>query len=228
MKAQKAELEKQRALKLQQAQEEKARNEKLRQESQKQTIVTQKTEMVSQKMEQSSQRMEQSSQKMEQFSHLEEVRKINEQRNLERQRLEMMVAQESKMVSSQVAKRSDDVHGQGWGNVTTGFVNRTKLGFLQRASMDRDLMWEREGSAAPSSGSVRRVTWADSPASSRPDSRLQEVDTLHAQTPPLAGEWAVARSGENNVSSQRTFTQQSGGMSKQTVSSSAAFQSPPL
>merc|ERR1719153_2197193 len=134
------------------------------------------------------------------------MKRLHEQKILERQRLEMMISQESKVTSGQVSKRADDVHGLGWGNVTTGFVNRKKLGFLQRAtdSMERD--WSAEASPAPSGG--RRVTWADSSSGSRPDSRLQDVDTVRVQTPPLAGEWAVARSAEKSSSLSH---QQTGG-----------------
>merc|ERR1719382_2198031 len=126
---------------------------------------------------------------------------MHEQKILERQRLEMMISQESKMTAGQVSKRADDVHGLGWGNVTTGFVNRKKLGFLQRAadSMERD--WSSEASPAPSA-TGRRVTWADSSPGSRPDSRLQDIDAMRAQTPPLAGEWAVTKSAAKSVSQQ--------------------------
>merc|ERR1711962_1525632 len=138
--------------------------------------------------------------RQEESNNMEEMKRLHEQKILERQRLEMMISQESKVTSGQVSKRADDVHGLGWGNVTTGFVNRKKLGFLQRAtdSMERD--WSAEASPAPSGG--RRVTWADSSSGSRPDSRLQDVDTVRVQTPPLAGEWAVARSAEKSVSQQ--------------------------
>ena len=127
------------------------------------------------------------------------------------------------MTAGQVSKRADDVHGLGWGNVTTGFVNRKKLGFLQRAadSMERD--WSSEASPAPSGG--RRVTWADSSPGSRPDSRLQDVDTMRAQTPPLAGEWAVAKSAERSVSSQQSFSQQQMGGVQFSGQSSSAFSS---
>ena len=135
----------------------------------------------------------------------------------------MMISQESKMTAGQVSKRADDVHGLGWGNVTTGFVNRKKLGFLQRAadSMERD--WSSEASPAPSGG--RRVTWADSSPGSRPDSRLQDIDTMRAQTPPLAGEWAVAKSAERSVSSQQSFSQQQMGGVQFSGQSSSAFSS---
>merc|ERR1711872_358583 len=127
---------------------------------------------------------------------------------LERQRLEQMINQESKVVKSgQVAKRSDDVHGLGWGNVTTGFVSKKKLGFLQREmSMERD---SNEGSPAPGAFGSRtrglRVTFADSPGGSRPGSsagwveRVTEMDSqsLRAQTPPLAGEWAVSKGSKS-------------------------------
>merc|ERR1719458_1319655 len=122
-----------------------------------------------------------------------------------------MISQESKMTAGQVSERADDVHGLGWGNVTTGFVNRKKLGFLQRAadSMERD--WSSEASPAPSA-TGRRVTWADSSPGSRPDSRLQDIDTMRAQTPPLAGERAVTKSAAKSVSQQSSsFSQQQTG-----------------
>merc|ERR1719228_2367220 len=119
MTAKKAEMEQQRLLRKQQEEEERIRNEKLRQESERQFVMTQKTEMTYQKDE---------------SSHMEEMKRQHEQKLLERQRLEMMISQESKVAKGQVAKRSDDVHGLGWGNVTTGFVSRKKLGFLQHAA----------------------------------------------------------------------------------------------
>merc|ERR1711963_348582 len=166
----------------------------MRREEEKQVSVT-KTEIIT---------------RQEETNNMEEMKRMHEQKILERQRLEMMISQESKMSAGQVSKRADDVHGLGWGNVTTGFVNRKKLGFLQRAtdSMERD--WSAEESPAPSAG--RRVTWADSSSGSRPDSRLQDVDTVRVQTPPLAGEWAVARSAEKLVSQQSSsFSQQQTG-----------------
>merc|ERR1719189_2293461 len=180
------------------------RQEKLRQESERQVSMT-KTEIITRK---------------EESNNMEEMKRMHEQKILERQRLEMMISQESKMTAGQVSKRADDVHGLGWGNVTTGFVNRKKLGFLQRAadSMERD--WSSEASPAPSGG--RRVTWADSSPGSRPDSRLQDIDTMRSQTPPLAGEWAVAKSAERSVSSQQSFSQQQmGGVQFSGQSSSA-------
>merc|ERR1719431_1250764 len=151
MNQQRAEMEQQRLLKLKQQEEERIRNEKLRYDAEKQERqVTQKTEVSYQKTE---------------SSNMEDLRKQHEARLLERQRLEMMVSQEANLAKGQVAKRSDDVHGLGWGNVTTGFVSRKKLGFLQRAaSMEPD--WSEEGSPAPSGGRGQglRVTWADSPS----------------------------------------------------------------
>merc|ERR1711962_1710528 len=195
MGAQREEMERQRLLKRQQEEEERIRLEKMRREEERQGSVK-KTEIIS---------------RQEESNNMEEMKRLHEQKILERQRLEMMISQESKVTSGQVSKRADDVHGLGWGNVTTGFVNRKKLGFLQRAtdSMERD--WSAEASPAPSGG--RRVTWADSSSGSRPDSRLQDVDTVRVQTPPLAGEWAVARSAEKSVSQQSSsFShQQTGG-----------------
>merc|ERR1719369_1831978 len=146
--------------------------------------------------------------KSEESNHLAELKRQEELKMLERQRLEQMIMQESKLVKGQVAKRSDDVHGLGWGNVTTGFVSRKKLGFLQREiSMERD---SHEGSPASGFGSRTRglrVTFAESPGGSRPESgagwteRVAEMDsqTMRAQTPPLAGEWAVSK-GSNSES----------------------------
>merc|ERR1712210_388131 len=211
MQAQREELERQRLLKRQQEEEERMRQEKLRRESENQVSMT-KTEIITRK---------------EESNNMEEMKRMHEQKILERQRLEMMISQESKMTSGQVSKRADDVHGLGWGNVTTGFVNRKKLGFLQRASDSMERDWSAEASPAPSSG--RRVTWADSSPGSRPDSRLQDIDTMRAQTPPLAGEWAVTKSAAKSVSQQSSsFSQQQTGGGVQFSSgqsSSSSFQS---
>merc|ERR1711936_1200600 len=84
-----------------------------------------------------------------------------------------------------------------------------------------------EASPAPSGG--RRVTWADSSSGSRPDSRLQDVDTMRAQTPPLAGEWAVTKSAAKSVSQQASSfsQQQTGGVqfSGQSSTQASAFSS---
>jgi hypothetical protein len=123
------------------------------------------------------------------------------------------VLADSRMVKGHVTRRSDDPHGQGFGNVKTGFVSSTKLSFLQQASYTLD----RDASPAPSNGSScggrskgLRVTWAESPGSSRPASHLGWVDgaagtsssssgmaaaAARAQTPPLAGEWAGSSTG---------------------------------
>merc|ERR1711890_125090 len=88
--------------------------------------------------------------------------------------------------------------------------------------------WSVEGSPAPSDSKARgmRVTWADSPAGSRPDSRLQDVDTLRAQTPPLAGEWAVSRVAESKQMSSSSSAQlTSGHSSSMQASQSASFSS---
>lgn len=110
----------------------------------------------------------------------------------------LLICAESRVVKGHVTRRSDDPHGQGFGNVKTGFVSSTKLSFLQQAvALDRD------ASPSPSLGSSSggrtkglRVTWAESPGSSRPASNLGWADGMggaaaaRAQTPPLAGEWA--------------------------------------
>merc|ERR1712227_689516 len=189
------EMERQRLLKLKQEEEERLRLERLRREEEKQKAVVVKSEM---------------SQKSEENSHLEELRRQDELRRLEKQRLEQMIIQESKVVSGQVGKRSDDVSGLGWGNVKTGFVSKKKLGFLQR-----EMSMEREASGSPVPGARARglrVTFADSPNGSRPGSTLgwavgsvADMD-IRAQTPPLAGEWAVAttKAGSQMASSQNT------------------------
>jgi hypothetical protein len=124
-------------------------------------------------------------------------------------------------VKGHVTRRSDDPHGQGFGNVKTGFVSSTKLSFLQRASsLDRD------GSPVPSIGSSSggrskglRVTWAESPGSSRPASNLGwSADggaAARAQTPPLAGEWAAGASAKTLVleANKSSLSQQSFGQS---------------
>merc|ERR1719427_319737 len=206
MQAERAKQEEQKRIEFLKEEEERVRQEKLRQENERQFAMTQKTEVIS---------------KAEESSKLEEMKRMHEQKIMERQRLEMIVAkEESKLQSGMVSKRSDEVHGQGLGNVTTGFVSRTKLGFLQRAaSMERD--WSLEGSPAPSGG--RRVTWADSPGSSRPDSRLQDIDTMRAQTPPLAGEWAMTKSAESSVSMKATSFNQSGNSQFSATSGASQF-----
>merc|ERR1719309_437909 len=211
MQAQREEMERQRLLKRQQEEEERIRMEKMRREEERQVSVK-KTEIIS---------------RQEESNNMEEMKRLHEQKILERQRLEMMISQESKVTSGQVSKRADDVHGLGWGNVTTGFVNRKKLGFLQRASDSMERDWSAEASPAPSGG--RRVTWADSSSGSRPDSRLQDIDTMRAQTPPLAGEWAVTKSAAKSVSQQSSSfsQQQTGGLqfSGQSSSQASAFSS---
>merc|ERR1711892_387729 len=192
MSKQREELEKMRLLKKKQ-EEEKQRSEKLRLTEERKMVKVEKTEM---------------SQRSEESNHLAELKRQEEMRLMERQRLEQMIIKESKVVEGQVAKRSDDVHGLGWGNVTTGFVSRKKLGFLQRdMSMERDSI---EGSPGPGGFGNRarglRVTFADSPGGSRPGSgvgwsveRVADMDSqgMRAETPPLAGEWAVSK-GSNS------------------------------
>merc|ERR1711872_495973 len=163
---------------------------------------------------------------------LAEMRRQEEQRRLEKQRLEQMIYQESQMIKSgQVSKRSDDVHGLGWGNVTTGFVSKKKLGFLQRGfSMERD---SNEGSPAPGGFGSRtrglRVTFADSPGGSRPGTgagwteRVAEMDSqsMRAQTPPLAGEWAVSKGSKSISNGSSSLVQTQGSREMQ----SSSFQS---
>ena len=86
----------------------------------------------------------------------------------------------------------------------TGYVSSQKLSFLKRASsVDRadsssSAMFFDEGAKG---NKGLRVTWAESPTNSRPASNLSWTDkvvemdaqAVRAQTPPLAGEWAVSK-----------------------------------
>merc|ERR1719209_2314852 len=98
--------------------------------------------------------------------------------------------------------------------------------------MERD---SHEGSPASGFGSRTRglrVTFADSPGSSRPGSgagwteRVAEMDsqTMRAQTPPLAGEWAVSKGSNSesmaNGSSSIVRAQGSGAMQSSSFQSS--------
>merc|ERR1739838_25080 len=77
-----------------------------------------------------------------------------------------------------------------------------------------------------------RVTFADSPGGSRPGSgvgwtdRVAEMDsqTMRAQTPPLAGEWAVSKGSNSefvaNGSSSIVQTQGSGAIQSSSIQSS--------
>merc|ERR1719244_1713788 len=80
MQAQREEMERQRLLKRQQEEEERLRQEKLRRESENQVSMT-KTEIITRK---------------EESNNMEEMKRMHEQKILERQRLEMMISQESK------------------------------------------------------------------------------------------------------------------------------------
>merc|ERR1712002_52579 len=213
---QKAERERMRLLKRQQEEEERQRLEKLRLAEERKVQVVEKSEQ---------------SKRMEENNRMAELKRQEELRQMEKQRLEQMIYQESKVVKGQVSKRSDDVHGLGWGNVTTGFVSKKKLGFLQREmSMERD---SHEGSPAPGVFGSRtrglRVTFAESPGGSRPGSgagwteRVAEIDsqTMRAQTPPLAGEWAVSKGAQSVSHGSSSLVQTQG--SREMISSS--FQS---
>lgn len=141
---------------------------------------------------------------------------------LERQQLESLIEKESKVTKGQVTRRSDDPFGQGFGFVKTGFVSSQKLSFLQQASSvdrydSRSDLCGVSPTPSQSSGKTKsglRVTWAESPGSSRPTSNLgwtekvaeMDADALRAQTPPLAAEWAVSKGSETKSHSQSTFS----------------------
>merc|ERR1712079_738977 len=206
---------KQRLLKKQQEEGERMRLERIRLEEERKRAIVQKSEV---------------SERFEENSRIEELRRQDELKRLEKQRLEQMIIQESKVIAGQVAKRSDDVSGLGWGNVKTGFVSKKKLGFLQREiSMERD---SNDGSPVPNGrGRGLRVTFADSPNGSRPGSTLgwtehvADID-VRSQTPPLAGEWAapskqMSTNQGTSFLSQKSFSVQS----HQSQSQTASFQS---
>ena len=97
-------------------------------------------------------------------------------------------------------------------------------------SVDRD---SATSSPVPSNGKSRglRVTFADSPGSSRPESNLGWSD-VRAQTPPLAGEWSstqqAATATNGSFLSQKSATasvQAKSFMSQQHQQSSSSFQS---
>jgi len=181
----------------------------MRQEEERKQTLVKKTEMV---------------QKVEQTNHMEELKKQEEMRIMERKRLEQQIQRESQVVTGQVSKRADDVHGLGWGHVTTGFVSRKKLGFLQSAdSVERD--WSMEGSPGPG-GRTRglRVTFAESPGS-RPESAqsIDRAQQLRAQTPPLAGEWQQGASFSMQQSSSKSSSSATFSDQKSSSSKSASF-----
>ena len=116
------------------------------------------------------------------------------------------------------------MHGLGWGNVKTGFVSKKKLGFLQREmSVERD---SNTSSPVPNGKSRGlRVTFADSPTSSRPPSNLGWSD-VRAQTPPLAGEWSSSASSSQQAATTTTATNPNGSFLAQKSSVQArSFQS---
>lgn len=135
------------------------------------------------------------------------------------------------MVHGQVTRRDDDPFGQGFGYVKTGFVSSQKLSFLQRSSsVDRSdprmfLGGADSAQSNDSRGRGLRVTWAESPNGSRPGSNMGWVDkvvemdaqALRAQTPPLAGEWAVSKGSE-----VKSFNQSSASFASSNSSFNAA------
>merc|ERR1712198_278990 len=163
----------------------------------------------------------------------EELRKHEERRKLEIQKIE----KESNTGKGQVTRRADDPFGQGFGFVKTGYVSSQKISILQRGgSVDRyesssDL---KRASPAFSNASLKtkglRVTWAESPGSSRPGSTLSwtnqvadmDSQNLRAQTPPLASEWTVVKVSEAKTA---PITHQSPAFATNSMSSSQSFSS---
>jgi len=158
----------------------------------------------------------------DEYRRIEEMKQLEERRMLERQQIESMIEKESKVSKGQVTRRSDDPFGQGFGFVKTGFVSSQKLSFLQRASSvdrydSRSDLCGVSHSQSQNNGKTKsglRVTWAESPGSSRPSSNLgwtekiadMDAQTIRAQTPPLAAEWAVSKGTETKSHSQSTFS----------------------
>jgi len=185
------------------------RAEMERQRLEKEAAERKRLEMMKlESQRQQTESVQKTTQVKEETKVFEEAKHFEEMRKRERQKLEELVRKEAKAAASgQVTRRADDPFGQGFGNVKTGYVSSQKLSFLQRAvSLERsDAQSEPKScSPAPSNSSERkglRVTWAESPQSSRPSSNLgwtdkvaeMESETMRAQTPPLAGEWAVSK-----------------------------------
>merc|ERR1719374_440995 len=123
-------------------------------------------------------------QKQEEYNRLENLRRQEERRIMERQQMEALIKKESKVVHGQVTRRDDDPFGQGFGYVKTGFVSSQKLSFLQRSSsVDRSdprmfLGGADSAQSNDSRGRGLRVTWAESPNSSRPGSNLGWADKV--------------------------------------------------
>lgn len=150
----------------------------------------------------------------EEERRLQELRIMEEKRLQEKLHLEEMIRREKEQIKKGIVnRRTDDPFGQGFGFVKTGYVSSQKLSILQRAaSVERQ-------SPTPSNASSKtkglRVTWAESPGSSRPGSnlagpeRIAELDALRAETPPLAAEWAVSKGNMvkyGAMSQQQTFS----------------------
>lgn len=145
-------------------------------------------------------------------------------KRLERLRLEEMIMQDSKACNKGfVTRRSDDVHGQGFGNVRTGFVNTTKLSFLQRSSSvdryDSRLDFNVDSPASSDGrGRSQRVTFADTPppGSATPTMTMADLDQpprSALKVTPIQGGFQAAQF-EQNGSASSMSSQMSTGSSK--------------
>jgi hypothetical protein len=164
--------------------------------------------------------------KEEEERRLSELKIMEEKRLQEKLQLESMIQREKEAIKKGiVTRRTDDPYGQGFGFVKTGYVSSQKLSILQRAaSVERS-------SPTPSNNSKGlRVTWAESPGSSRPASKMSGTDrvaemdslALRTETPPLAAEWAVSKGDmENHGSMMQQQQQRSVFSSSSAVSSSS-------
>jgi len=147
--------------------------------------------------------------KEEEEKRLTELKITEEKRLQEKLQLESMIQREKESIKKGiVTRRTDDPYGQGFGFVKTGYVSSQKLSILQRAaSVERS-------SPTPSNNSKGlRVTWAESPGSSRPASKMSGTErvadmeslAVRTETPPLAAEWAVS---QGNLESHGAMMQQ--------------------
>jgi len=144
---------------------------------------------------------------------MEELKIIEERKLQERLQLESMIQKEKEYIKKGiVTRRSDDPYGQGFGFVKTGYVSSQKLSILERAASVERTVSPTWSTASSKGAKGLRVTWAESPGSSRPGSKMSGTDkvaefealALQSETPPLAGEWAVSKGMESQAYSQKS------------------------
>merc|ERR1719285_162018 len=207
----KAKVEREEQIRLEKLEQQRLMQERLKQEEeerlrrrQQEKIETKKTDEVMKK---------QSLLQMEESKRMEELKIIEERKLQERLQLESMIQKEKEYIKKGiVTRRSDDPYGQGFGFVKTGYVSSQKLSILERAASVERTVSPTWSTASSKGAKGLRVTWAESPGSSRPGSKMSGTDkvaefealALQSETPPLAGEWAVSKGMESQAYSQKS------------------------